>query len=301
MLSAYRIFIGAFEETAMMIDLHTHVFPDAIAPAAMEKLQAASHIHPFTDGTAAMLRASMAKAGIGRSVVLPVATSPRQVPHINDAALRLHASAAETGVDSFGGLHPRYDKPEEEMDRLLAAGIRGIKVHPPYQGADLDDPAFLRILRGAAERDLAVLTHAGLDVGLPGARQATPEKILRALEKTPGVTLILAHMGGWRCWEEAERLLSRCPVYLDTSFALGAMTPNGDGYYQSEAELQMLSPGAFADIARSFGADRVLFGTDSPWSDQAACRAAVEALPLTAEEKRLILGENAERLLRISM
>ena len=74
----------------MIIDFHTHTFPDAIARTAVDKLQAASHTRPFSDGTAEGLRASMLRAGIAWSLVLPVATSPRQVPHINDAAIRLN-------------------------------------------------------------------------------------------------------------------------------------------------------------------------------------------------------------------
>ena len=82
----------------MIIDFHTHTFPDAIAAAAVDKLQAASHTKPFSDGTVSGLRASMATAGIDASVVLPVATSPRQVSHINDNAIRVNALSNETGV-----------------------------------------------------------------------------------------------------------------------------------------------------------------------------------------------------------
>ena len=208
--------------------------------------------------------------------------------------------AAETGVDSFGGMHPDFEDWEKELERLRDAGIRGIKLHPPYQGADIDDARFLRILKKAAALSLAVLTHAGLDVGLPGKRQATPEKIRRAVDRVPDVTLILAHMGGWRCWEETEKLLADTPVYLDTSFALGAMTPSGDGFFDaSPEELNMLSGERFVHLVRVFGADHVLFGSDSPWMDQKEYLARFLALPLPEDEKRLILGENAEKMLKI--
>ncbi len=282
-----------------IIDLHTHVFPDRIAPAAVAKLRDASHTRAFLDGTAAQLQASMKRAGIGRSVVLPVATSARQVPHINDAAIARHRSAPETGIDSFGGMHPDFEDWEKELERLRDAGIRGVKLHPPYQGPDFDDGRFLRILKKAAALSLAVLTHAGLDVGLPGERQATPEKIRRAIDRVPDVTLILAHMGGWRCWEETEKLLAGTPVYLDTSFALGTLTPSGDGFFDAAPEeMNMLSGEQFVHLTRVFGADRVLFGTDSPWMDQKEYLARFLALPLREEEKRQILGENAEKLLK---
>ncbi len=281
----------------MIIDFHTHTFPDAIAAAAVDKLQAASHTKPFSDGTVSGLRASMATAGIDASVVLPVATSPRQVSHINDNAIRVNALSNETGVYSLGGMHPVFPDWEREMERLCAAGVRGVKVHPPYQGVDFDDTRFVRILKKASELGMLVATHAGLDVGLPAAEQSTPEKLLRAREKAPDTTLILAHMGGWRCWDDVERLLPGTGVYLDTSFALGQMIPNGDGYYKTEKDLAMLEEEQFLRLIVLFGADHILFGTDSPWGDQSESLQAIRALLLPDTDRRAILGGNAEKLI----
>jgi len=280
----------------MIVDFHTHTFPDAIAAAAVSRLQNASHTRPFTDGTAAALRRSMARAGICWSLVMPVATDPRQVEHINDAAARTNA-AAETGIFSFGCMHPDFAGALAELGRIAELGLKGVKLHPPYQGADLDDPRYLRILDRAGELGLIVLVHAGLDVGLPGADRCAPEMVLRALGAVGPVKLVLAHMGGWRQWDRVERLLPGSGVYLDTSFSLGTMTPNGDGHYKTAAELELLSDADFLRMVRAFGADRVLFGTDCPWADQAAEVRRLRALPLTEAEKTAILGENARALL----
>lgn len=281
----------------MIVDIHTHVFPDRIAPAAIEKLRAASHVQAFADGTQANLKASMAAAGVDCSVVLPAATNPRQVPHLNDTALRIHEKRQESGIDSFGGIHPELEAWEQELERLKDAGIRGVKLHPPYQGAEIDDEKYIRILKKAAALGLIVLTHAGLDVGLPGAEQATPDKIRRAIDRAPEGTLILAHMGGWRCWEAVERLLPGYPVYLDTAFSLGPMTPCGDGFYRTEKDLERLSDAGFMQLVRAFGAQRILFGSDSPWEDPRNTLTRIRALPLTEEEKARILGRNAAELL----
>ena len=281
----------------MIVDFHTHVFPDAIAKAAVDKLKAASHTRPFSDGTAEGLRRSMSAAGVGLSVVLPVATSPRQVPHVNDAAIRLNEQVGETGVCSFGCMHPDFPDWQGELKRLRRAGVRGIKIHPPYQGVDADDIRYVRILALAGELNMTVTTHAGLDVGLPGARQSTPEKLLRAARAARPVRLICAHMGGWRCWEEAEKLAECENAYLDTSFALGAMTPLDDGFAWGAEGLHMLKEEQFLRLIRLFGANRVLFGTDSPWDDQAAALRRFRALPLTTDEQKLILETNGARLL----
>ena len=278
-------------------DFHVHTFPDHVASRALAKLQANSHTALFASGTAADLQASMRRAGIDRSVILPVATAAGQSAHINDRAFRTHESAAETGLDSFAAVHPDDENWKEELDRAAAAGIRGIKIHPPYQGADIDDPRFLRILNRAGELDLTVVTHAGLDVGLPGAEQALPSKIRRAVLAVGPVRLVCAHMGGWKCWKEACDLLADTGVWLDTAFSLGDMIPSGDGHPWTAESLHWLSGEEAVNMIRCFGADRVLFGTDSPWSDQKEALAFFNGLPLSDHEKRAVLGENAERLL----
>lgn len=284
----------------MILDFHTHTFPDAIAQSAVDKLKHNSHTQPFSDGTVDGLRRSMARAGIDASLVLPVATSPRQVPHVNDASIRMNEQGGETGVYSLGCMHPDFEDWHEELGRLSRAGLRGIKLHPPYQGVDFDDSRYLRILDRAGELGLFVIIHAGLDVGMPGAEQSTPEKLLRALQSVGPVTLVLAHMGGWRCWQAVEELLPDTGVYLDTSFSLGPMTPLGDGYYADPAALQRLNEQDFLRMIRLFGADRILFGTDSPWEAQAAEVQKIQALPLTDAEKHGILGGNAAKLLEIA-
>ncbi|MBO4926176.1 MAG: amidohydrolase family protein [Clostridia bacterium] len=282
----------------MIVDIHTHVFPEKIAAAAVDKLAAASHTHPFSDGTAAELQASMRAAGVDLSVALPVATAPRQVPHINDAALQMNEHAAESGILSFGCMHPDFPDWHAELGRIARAGVRGIKLHPAYQEVDFDDPRTLRILDRCGELGLAVLTHAGLDVGLPGHAEAAPDKIARALLAVGPVRLILAHMGGWRWWAQAEALLRDTGAYLDTSFSLGPMTPLNDGSCAAAPEgLQRLTEKQFVHMVRAFGPDRILFGTDSPWEDQAAEIGKIRALPLADEEKAAILGGNARRLL----
>ncbi len=282
-----------------VIDFHTHTFPDRIAPAAVRSLASKSHTRPFTDATEAGLRESMARAGIALSVILPVATSPAQVVHINDASLRINGATAETGLLSLGCMHPDCEDWHGELGRIAAAGIRGIKLHPVYQGADIDDPRFVRILARCGELGLFAVLHAGLDVGFPGAEQAVPRKIRRAFSLAGPVTLVLAHMGGWRCWDEACDLLADTGAYIDTAFSLGRMTPGGDGHPWTEEGLRLLDEDGFLRVVRAFGPERVFFGTDSPWADQAAALREFEALPLPEAARRAILRDNAARLLDI--
>ena len=282
----------------MIIDIHTHTFPDKIAAATLDKLKHLSHTIPFTDGTAAGLAASMARAGVDRSVVMPVATSPRQVPHVNDASARMNELGAQTGVLSFGCMHPDFDGWKEELARVRDLGLKGIKLHPQYQDTDFDDPRYLRILDRCGELGLVVLTHAGLDIGMPGKDNCAPEMVARVLDQVGPVKLVLAHMGGWRQWDRVEALLPGTGVYLDTSFSLGEITPLDDGHYRP-GDLPLLDEAAFLRMVRRFGPDRILFGTDSPWDDQETALARLRALPLEKSELDAILGGNARKLLEL--
>ena len=280
----------------MIVDIHTHTFPDKIAGRTIEKLQGVSHSAAFSDGTAAGLRASMARAGVDRSVVLPVATHPGQVERVNDASARINETTEETGILSLGCIHPDFANWREELERVAALGLRGVKLHPVYQGVDLDDVRYLRILERCGELGLVVITHAGWDIGFPGQVNCSPQMVLRAVKQVGPVKLVLAHMGGWRCWDEVEELLWDTGVCLDTAFSLGSITPLNDGYYTPE-DLPLLDEGGFMALVRKFGPHRVLFGTDSPWDDQAQAIARIRALPLTPEEREAILGGNAVKLL----
>jgi len=280
----------------MIVDIHTHTFPDRIAASALEKLRSMCHAMSFSDGTMAGLRESMAAAGVDRSVVLPVATSERQVAHVNDASAAINDRAAETGVYSFGCMHPDFADWKAELARITELGLKGVKLHPIYQGVNFDDLRYLRILDRAAEVGLTVLTHAGRDIGFPDRVHCSPEMVVRALRRVGPVRLILAHMGGWRNWDQVEELLTDTSVYLDTAFALGKIIPLGDGYYGPH-DLEMMGQEQFMRMVREFGSERILFGTDSPWRGQGTSLAQIRALPLAAEERDGILGGNAVRLL----
>lgn len=278
----------------MIIDFHTHTFPDKIAAAAIEKLKSASHTHAFTSGTEGELLSSMDSCNIGKSVVLPVATNPDKISHINDIS-------AEKNKDErliyFACMHPECKNAKEEMRRIKKMGIKGIKLHPVYQNIDFDDIRTLRILEFAEENELITVTHAGLDVGFPGVERCIPKMIQNAVNTVRPKKLVLAHMGGWKLWKEAAELLCGRGLFIDTSFSIGKMVQ--DTPYYSDEELQLLSAEEAKNVINAFGADNVLFGTDSPWSDQRESAKNILNLDLSDEVKEKILCKNAEKLLGI--
>lgn len=279
----------------MIIDFHTHTFPERIAAAAVSKLSTAGRIPAHTDGTADALRASMARAGIGCSVVLPVATNPVKLSGMNTASIEQNG---KDGLIFFGAMHPDAPDWEAQLHRLAQAGIRGIKLHPLYQDVPVDDLRSLRVIGKAAELGLITVLHAGDDIGYPGVVRCSPEMAKRTMDTLGDAPVVLAHMGGWKNWERVADCIGPTAAYIDTSFSLGAITPlTPDAYTQEECRL--LSQEAFCGLVNAIGAHRVLFGTDSPWDDQAQALRRIRALPLRDTQKTQILASNAQRLLAL--
>ena len=105
-------------------------------------------------------------------------------------------------------------------------------------------------------------------------------------------------MGNWGNWEQVESDLAGAPIYMDTAFTIGTIHPYKDAPKTPYGDCT-LDDDLFVRIVRQHGADRILFGPDSPWQDQKDYVQQLAALPLTADEKKMILGENAKRLLKL--
>lgn len=280
----------------MIIDFHTHTFPAKISERVLAKLSRASHTKYFTDGSVAGLVASMQEASVDYSVNLPVMTTADQVEKVNDALIAEKDHLKEHGILTFGGMHPDYGNYKKELSKLKEHGILGIKIHPAYQGTDIDDIRMLRVIDAASELGMIVITHAGIDIGIYDHNYTSVKQVLTILDKVHPPKFVLAHMGGWGCWEDVERDLAGAPVWFDTAFAIGPITPNeeksGTPYLSSN-----LSEEAFVRMVKKHGAHKILFATDSPWESQKDYVARIEAMPLGAQEKELIFSENAKELL----
>ncbi|MEA2063638.1 MAG: amidohydrolase family protein [Gemmatimonadota bacterium] len=259
------------------IDFHTHFFPDKVAKAAIPRMEAASAGHKaFIDGTAAGLIASMDRAGIESSVVLPVATNPEKVSSVN----RFSASVDEPRLFMLGTLHPKSAGWRGELEEVISFGMPGIKLHPDYQGFHPDDPELLPFFAALRDNGLLLAIHAGEDLSYEPPFGGGPARIAKLMDALPGLTVMAAHMGGFRMWDEVEEHLVGRPVYMDTSFGVG---------YLSDKRLRAM--------ISSHGTKYILFGTDSPWLDQAAEIEKVQALNLGSAAEEQIFFTNALRLI----
>lgn len=262
----------------MIIDIHTHCFPDTLAPRAVPALAKAGNTPAYTDGTITDLKKSMVLANIDISVLQPIATKPEQTPGVNRWAINVQ----DEHIVAFGTIHPDYVDWRDEIKQLTAANIRGVKFHPDYQKFYVDDPKLFPIYEALTENRMILLFHAGIDVGLPDPCHCTPPRLRKILDAFPDARIVAAHMGGYKCWDDVERYLVGQNIYFDTSFSLEEL-----GYDNMQR------------IIRNHGTDRILFGTDSPWTDQATEVSLIKFLDLSRKDTNLILGENTRNLLRL--
>ena len=276
-----------------VIDLHVHIAPyHMLRPEARQTFLTGKpnreEIEAYSSDANALLRLMDAE-GIERigimNYISPDVIGPG--PEVNEWALTL-ASADPGRLIAFGSVHPKYTKdPGGDVGRLLEAGARALKIHPPHQEfaanayiSGLDGLA--KVYLAAEEAGIPVTIHTGTSV-FPGARSrlGNPMEVDDVAVDFPDLTILLAH-GGRPLWmNEAFFIVRRHPnVYLE----LSGIPP---------ARLLEWFP-RLETIA-----DRVIWGSDWPSPGVESMRKNVEqflALPISDEAKQKILYDNAARL-----
>ena len=269
----------------MIIDFHTHIFPDKIATKTIDLLSAKGGIPPFSDGTVVGLTDKMEKAGADVCVTLPVLTNPTRFDSVNHYAAEVNSAfeGKENRLISFGGIHPKCEDIDGKMKQIKEMGFLGVKLHPDYQDTFINDEGYVRILRCAKEYDLVVVTHSGVDVGFKGQPiKCTPTLALELIRKVPHSKFVLAHMGANEMFEEVYDMLCGEDVYFDTAYVL-----------------RFIGEDMFKKIMKKHGSDRILFASDSPWSDIVNDINIIKSFGLEKNTEKKLFSENAKRLLGI--
>lgn len=273
----------------MIIDFHTHIFPEKIAKPTIEKLKGylceqGEECSTYTDGTIDSLFNSMKESGVDKSVILPVVTAPHQFESIN----RFSAAAGEReGFIAFGGIHPDNDNIEEKLDYIKALGMKGIKLHPDYQNTYINDERYIKIISYAEKIGLITVIHCGYDPLSPQDLHCPVDLALEMLEKVGAGKenkIVLAHMGGHHSFEESFEKLCGKNVWLDTSYVMNKIEPS-----------------FLVKMFKKHGFDKILFATDSPWGNQKEFVKTLQELNISNEEREKIAYKNATHLLTLNL
>ncbi len=263
----------------MLIDFHTHAFPEKIAERAIQKLSFASGgLTPNTNGTFFDLKRLFKDSGIDKGVVLSIATNEAQQKSVNDFAASINDNQ---NIFAFGSVFPDAVDALEELERIKELGLKGVKLHPDYQGFFVDDRKMKPIYKKIGELGLITVFHTGQDYGFAPPYHATPERMAKALEwfSSP---VVAAHFGGVGSSEEVLKHLCGKDIYFDTSFGYATLPK----FYAQK-------------IIDTHGADKILFGTDSPWHTAEMEMKLLNSLEISHGDFEKITHLNAEKLLGI--
>ncbi len=260
-----------------IIDCHCHVYPAKIASKA---IAGTDRFYGFRacglDGTVETLLKQNEEAGITRSLICSVATTPKQV-HAANTFLAECGRAHSESITALGTLYPGSEDLSADVEEAIALGLPAVKLHPDIQGFSVDDERCMRIFE-LCEGRLAVLLHTG-DYRYD---YSNPARLLKVLRAFPKLQFIGAHFAGYTVWDQVGILYGQENLWVDCSSALP---------YMSDEQ--------FVELVRGFGSERVLFGTDYPMFFLKGEVEHFMRLPLTDEEKEQILHINAEKLFHL--
>lgn len=272
-----------------VIDFHTHNFPDVLAPRAIESMarKLRGSLVPFGDGTVATQLRDMAAAGVDKAVVCPVATKPAQFQAILDRAKAVRegefGEEAANHLVQLCSVHPADPDFEGHIGQVAAAGFKGVKVHPYYQGFSLGDTKVVPYFRAVRDAGLFVIAHCGIDLGFVEAPMVCgPAQIATLLKAVPGLKFVAAHLGG--CGgnppHATDALLEFENCFLDTAVV---------NVCDEDAECRR--------VMSEWPAERLLFATDYFWRDERFVAGWVRQCRPDPAEQELVFSENAHRLL----
>lgn len=259
------------KNTRIIIDTHCHIYPDKIALKASKNMSDFYSIRCNYDGTLSKLIELERAAGIDHTVVQSVATAPGQVSGIN-RFLAETVAASGGKFTALGALHPLSADIESDLRLIKELGLKGIKLHADIQQIAINDRRCYKIYE-QCEGVLPILMHTGDS----RYNYSNPDNMLPVLQDFKNLTVIGAHFGGWSCWEEAAKKLSRFDnFYVDTSSTLG--------FTNAEFVRKCIN---------SYNIDRIMFGVDYPVWEPAVEIQALLSLNLSQLHYDKIFYQNA--------
>ncbi len=259
-----------------IIDIHTHIYPDEIAQKATDSVRNFYSIGCDTmNGTVDMLLEKGKQAGIEKYVILPVGIRPDRVRHINDF-IQQQAKAHSCFIP-FGTVHAAMDDLSDEVERLLALNVKGIKMHPDSQQFPIDDIRLFPMYEAIRGR-IPVLLH----MGDHRYNYSHPVRLRKVMDMFPGLKVIAAHFGGYSMYETARELLQDTDCVMDLS-----------------SSMMFMEPGVPEKYINLYGAERIAYGTDYPMWDPVTEVERFLQLDLTDDQKEQIAYKTATRILNL--
>lgn len=259
-----------------LIDIHTHIYPEAISQKATDSIREFYELDGGgMDGSANMLLSRGDAAGIEKFVILPVGMRPERVRHVNDFILG--QVTAQPRFIGFGTVHAAMEQLTDEVAYIIEKGLRGIKMHPDFQKFNIDDPNLLPMYE-MIQGKIPVIFH----MGDQRYDYSHPARLRKILEQFPRLQVIAAHFGGYSMYETAYDILHDKDCIFDIS-----------------SSLMFMEDGIAEKYINAFGAERMAYGTDYPLWDPVTEVRRFQSLKLTSAQFDQIAHKTAEEFLHL--
>ncbi len=241
-------------------------------------------ISEFSSGEAAVVAARAAACGIQWTIASPLAgLLPRgrtvDVAPANEAAFR--EVPAVPGLLQYVIVNPLQPKTYDQARRMLKSPwCVGIKIHPEehaYRIADHGEELFSFF----EEVGAPVMTHSGCPNSLPA-------EFVPFADRHPGARVLLAHLGNG----------AGANGRVDLQVRAVQAAKHGNLWVDTSSARSIL-PGLVEWAVRELGAERLLFGSDTPLYSVSMQRTRIEMADIPAAAKQLILRDNAVKFFRL--
>lgn len=254
-----------------VVDAHVHVYPEKIALRAAESVGDFYQYPMFKEGSVPAMLAAVEGSPITHHIIYSVATKPSNVESINNfiaAECKKHPNFV-----GFMAMHQDYPNPEDEIERAIGLGLRGMKLHPDTQKVNMDDDRLMRIYE-LIEGRMPLVMHCG-DYRTDFSH---PRRMKRILHEFPNLVVDAAHFGGWSVFDLAVEYLENENCFLDMS-----------------SSQKFLGRRRTRELCEIYGADRILFGSDFPMWDPSEELEMFESLDFPKADFEKMTWHNAER------
>jgi predicted TIM-barrel fold metal-dependent hydrolase len=277
----------------MIIDCHTHIFPDEVRKdreSFCKRDQGFSFIYKNSKAKIAGVKdliASMDGSGVERSVICGFPWSHPDLCYLHNEYLIESASQYPDRLIVFISLpFSDCDWSSKELDRRMEEGAKGVGEIAFYRhelvSKDID--AMRPILHRMEKGKIPLLLHTNELLGhpYPGKGTTPLERFYELILSFPGLPILLAHWGGG------------LPFYELMPEVAKSMT---NVYYDTAASPFLYSKKIYAIASEMVGVGKILFGTDFPLLLPGRYFQELEASGLSKEDREKILGLNFASLI----
>jgi predicted TIM-barrel fold metal-dependent hydrolase len=275
----------------MIIDSHTHIFPDEVRKdreAFCQKDEGFSFIYKSSKAKMVGVEdliVSMDESRIDRSVICGFSWNQPDLCSLHNQYLLESASRYPNRLIVFVTL--LFSNPDwsgEELNRAIERGARGVGEMAFYRDEmTSQDVHFMRpILTQMEKREIPLLLHTNETLGhsYPGKGKTPLDRFYELILSFPNLPIILGHWGGGLPFYELMPEVAKSMVNV---------------YYDTAASPFLYSKKIYTIASEMVGVEKILFGTDFPLISPRKYFKELEESGLSKQDQEKILGLNFSR------